>query len=383
MRNRIICAVGLLVAILGGAVRHAQTQQPLPGVVSRREIDPVLLTPPPIKAEPGFAATLVVPPGEMYDPLSVLPRSDGMLWINDDGGVAGDRGGYVWGVDRTGKVTRVIDASRMMPSTGFDVAPAGFGQWGGQILTLSTPTVARIGVQQSHIIERVDPRTRELSQTICTLPNHGAVNGGVPAAGIEARFGPPGSPFANRFFSITIRNNTIYQTTADGACKPFATFDGGPWGLAFSPDGSKMLVTVRRRTAGTTGSSSAKGTIVSVRPDGTIDSTPVFEHSDPTIFDVEVAPAKFGAYGGQLFFTDWGANMTEGSDKPPKWDGTLYRVSRDGKAHLVASGFSNPSGIAFVGNSIWVADVNRDGPFLAGQWVPDGFLVRIDIRKPQ
>ena len=30
-----------------------------------------------------------------------------------------------------------------------------------------------------------------------------------------------------------------------------------------------------------------------------------------------------------------------------------------------------------------VADVNRDGPFLNGQWVPDGFLVRIDIKKPQ
>ncbi len=36
-------------------------------------------------------------------------------------------------------------------------------------------------------------------------------------------------------------------------------------------------------------------------------------------------------------------------------------------AHLVESGFSNPAGIAFGDRSIWVADVNRDGPLLRGQ----------------
>jgi sugar lactone lactonase YvrE len=221
------------------------------------------------------------------------------------------------------------------------------------------------------------------------LPNHGTVNAGVPSGGIEARFGPLGSPFADRFFSITIRNNTIYQTTADGTCKAFATFDGGPWGLAFSRDGSRMLVVVRQGALGAPASPSAKARIVSVNADGVVDRTPVYEHSDNALFDVEVAPPNFGAYGGQMFFTDFGVDASEGPDKPPKWDGALYRVGPDGKAHLVASGFSNPSGIAFAGNSIWVSDINRDGPFFptgntsdpGNQWVPDGFLVRIDLQR--
>ncbi len=56
------------------------------------------------------------------------------------------------------------------------------------------------------------------------------------------------------------------------------------------------------------------------------------------------------------------------------------RISaRDGSAHLVASGFSNPAGIAFSGRSIYVADVNRDGPFWNGKWVAEGFVARIDL----
>ena len=40
--------------------------------------------------------------------------------------------------------------------------------------------------------------------------------------------------------------------------------------------------------------------------------------------------------------------------------GALYRVSPDDQAHLVASGFYRPRGIAFIGGSIWIADHNGD-----------------------
>ena len=119
--------------------------------------------------------------------------------------------------------------------------------------------------------------------------------------------------------------------------------------------------------------------IMSVGPDGTVDATPVFERPEPMIKRVDVAPAGFGAYGGQLFFTDWGPSFTEGTEAPPAWDGSLYRIDASGRAHLVAAGFSNPVGFAFSENSIWVADVNRDGPFLEGKWVPEGFVVRLDL----
>ncbi len=354
--------------------------QVAPGVATNAEVPPVMLTVPTIAAAPGVTATLVVPPGTMYDPLSVLPRPGRTLWINDDGGVSGPRGGYVWTVDRRGRTGVLIDANRMMPSTGMDIAPKGFGSWGGQLFTLSTVTVERIGVQKSHIIERVPPTGPTSSTTVCTLPDHGTVAGGAGAAGIEARFGPAGSPFANRFFSITIANNTIYQTTADGACRPFATFDGSPWGLAFTADGSRMLVTVRKGASGLGGRATA-GVVVAVRPDGAIDPQPVFAGASTGIFDVEVAPKSFPRFAGQIFYTDWGPFGPDDLTKPPAWDGALYRVGPDGQAHLVASGFSNPAGIAFADSSIWVADVNRDGPFYQRKWVADGFVVRLDVAR--
>lgn len=382
-RPRAIDVRAVAAACLVGVIGVGAAQQVNPGVARNDAVPAALFTRPIIKTMPGFTATVLVGPGAMYDPLFVHPRPDGSIWVNDDGGVSGERGGVVWSIDTRGRVVPLVDAARMMPATGIDVAPPTFGNWGGQIFMVATKVVARVGVQQSHIIARVEPKGRRPSVTVCTLPDHGEIAKGVAAAGVEARFGPPKTPFANRFFSITIANNTIYQTTADGSCTPFATFDGSPWGLAFAPDGSKMYVTVRQGTKGLSGRPSA-GVIQTVGPDGRIDPAPVFRHSTTAIFDVEVAPAGFGIYGGDLFFTDWGgAGGGGGEDGPPTWDGALYRVGRDGKPQLVASGFSNPAGIAFSGSSIWVADVNRDGPFYEKQWVADGFVVRIDLQKAQ
>jgi len=374
-------AAALACAAAPGTTTEPQSMDFVPGVAANRDVPSALLATPPVMAEAGFIASVVVPPGQLYDPLSVIPRGDGTLWVNDDGGVSGDRGGYVWAVEANGTVTTLVGPDRMMPSTGVDVAPAGFGAWGGQLLTLSTRTVSRVGVRQSHIIERVPPLGTDGSTTICSLPDAGSVGERVAGGGIEARFGPADSPFANRFFSIAIANNTIYQTTADGRCEPFATLASAPWGLAFTPDGSHMLVTVRRGAQGLSGGTNVTSTIVSVGPDGTIDATPVVEHTNSTIFDVEVAPLDFGDYGGEIFFTEWGGTGgAESENEAPEWDGALYRVGADGVVHLVASGFSNPAGIAFAGNAIWVADVNRDGPFFERAWVADGFLVRVDLR---
>lgn len=378
-----LAALLVTMAFATGGTQQQQSLDFVPGVLKSSDVPKVLLAPPPLKAEQGFAASIFVPPGRLFDPLSVIPRPDGTLWVNDDGDVAGMRGGDIWSVDAKGGVRHLIGPERLMPMTGFDVAPPGFGAWAGQIFTIATRTVARIGVRQAHIIDRVPVTGSAASTTVCSLPDAGKVGGGAGSAGVEARFGPPRSPFANKFFSIAIGNNTIYQTTPDGACRVFATFDSAPWGLAFTPDGTRMLVTLRKgaQGVGVGGAQATASQIVTVPPDGTVDPKPVFEHKDTTIFDVEVAPAGFGSYGGQLFFTQWGApGATEREDAPPVWDGALYRVSPDGKPHLVVSGLSNPAGIAFAGKSMFVADVNRDGPFYKRSWVPDGFIVRIDLR---
>lgn len=383
MRLTTITVVLLGIAASAGVARQASPPQfppaAIPDVAAKGEGGPALYETPRIHTAPGLSATVVVPPGTMYDPLYVIPRPDGSVWINDDGGVAGKRGGYVWLVDSKGRVSPLVDASRMLPATGFDIAPRSFGKLGGQLLTLSTPSAQRIATRQNHIIESVPPRGRELSKTLCTLPDHGTVHEGLAAGGVEARFGPDGSPFANRFFSVLHWNNTIYQTTADGKCTPFATFDGAPFAVAFTNDGSRMLVAKKPTATGTPAPPGARAWIVSVAPDGTIDKTPVFDDAATSIHDIEVAPRNFPRYGGDIFYTQWGASSSPGTSTPPQWDGELYRVPKDGKAELIASGFSNPAGIAFSRNAIWVADLSRDGPFLDFKWVADGFAVRIDV----
>ncbi|MEQ1897225.1 MAG: hypothetical protein ABL971_07545 [Vicinamibacterales bacterium] len=149
--------------------------------------------------------------------------------------------------------------------------------------------------------------------TICTLPTHGTSRNGLPGGGSEARFGPEGSGFANRFFSVTIFNDTIYQTTASGACTPFVTFpNGSPWTLAFTADGSRMLVNVRAGGQGGAGGPNARSQILAVAPDGTIDPNPVYVHPDAFMFDIAVAPQDFGAYAGQIFFTHRGPSDSRG-----------------------------------------------------------------------
>jgi sugar lactone lactonase YvrE len=368
------CAVALSVLI------HAQQTDVPAGVAKNEEAPPVAFERPPVTAD-GFRVTVLVPPGTMYDPGSVLPRPDGSVWVGDDGGVGGNRGGVIWSVDKNGKVTKLVDEYHAMPTIGVDLAPKGFGKWGGELMWVAAPTVVRSALSQPYIVQHVKPNSGELSQTVCTLPYHGTVTGGLPASGTDVRFGPAGTPFANRLFVVTTRNNTIYQVTPDGVCTPFVTVDSGPHGVAFPLDGSKMYVSMRRGTQGSTGRSRA-GTIVSVSPDGLIDGTPVFDRAESSMMKrVMVAPRNFGVYSGQIFFTDHGPSATEGPDKSVKWDGSLWRVGGDGIAHLVASGFSNPMGFAFAGQSIYVADINRDGPYFEGKWVADGFLVRLDLAK--
>ena len=207
------------------------------------------------------------------------------------------------------------------------------------------------------------------------------MNNGISGFGADARFGPQGSPFANRFFAATLYNNTIYQLKADGSCTPFVTFDGKPWGepggLAFSADGQRMFVTVTKGNS--LGSTKAEGAVLSVAADGMVDKEPVVEGLTRPMGMVR-APESFGAYAGQLFITDAGkmeipVPMTQALAA----DGKLYRATAEGKLHLVASGFINPTGVEFVNNTLWVSDINGD--FIAGKReLPDGFIAKIQAQ---
>jgi len=261
-----------------------------------------MLASPEIRTEGGFAARVLIAPGvsKMYDPLFMHDHA-GTVWINDDGGQEGDKGSQILAIDRNGQVSDVAALGRLLPAIGFDIAPASFMPYSGQIFTVSQGEIGCVGkgCDKGHIVQRIDPTTQREAETFCTLPPAGGADGkGIPSWGMEGRFGPEGSPFAGKFFAVTATNNTVYQVTSDGRCTPFVSFDaqkwgGKPFGLAFSLDGRHMLVSMLE----------GGGIIARVRADGTIEIEPLvrLHGKQLSLWGMEYAPAGFGDYGGQLF----------------------------------------------------------------------------------
>lgn len=336
-----------------------------------------LLAPPTIHGEAGFKAHLLVPPGQLYDPLFMIPRRNGMVWLNDDGGEEDESGSRILAVTREGKVSVVVGLGKLLPVTGVDLAPSGFGKYAGLLVTIAQPKVGAEGAVANHVIQTIDPQTGKAT-TICTLPASGTAGKGVSGFGVQAAFGPPNSPFANRYFAVTSLNQSIYEFTSAGECKPFADLSsyGATFGITFTPDGSTMLASVAGFVAGPPKAGS--GMIVRVSPTGQIDPHPYARGlTGPT--SMAFAPAGFGKYAGDLFVADAGdyqipVPMTQAL----KHDGIIYRVPADGSLHKVAAGFVNPIGVTFVDNhTLWITDINGD--FIAGKReLPDGFIAAIE-----
>ena len=337
-----------------------------------------LMAAPTIETEAGFQAEMFIPPGEFYDPLWPHPQGDA-VWLNDDGGEEGEKGSRIVSISKDGQISELVGLGRLLPTTGFGVAPESFGTTAGYIYAIAQAKVAAPGATANHVIQRVDPQTQDVAEIVCTLAETGKTNQGVSGFGVDARFGPSGSAFGDRFFAVTAFNNSIYQVTADGTCSPFVTFNGtitgAPMGLAFSSDGHWMLVTLKKGgileppTAGS-------GMIVRVSADGTVDEQPVVGGLAQPM-GITIAPDGFGSYGGQIFVSDV-ANiqapvpMTQALET----DGKVYRVTGDGKLHLVASGLMNPAGLLVIDGALWVTDINGD--FIAGKReLPDGFIVKL------
>ena len=337
-----------------------------------------LLAPPTIRAQAGFSVMVLVPPGEFYDPLFMVPRRDA-VWMNDDGKASDGHGSRLLSVSHDGKISVLLGADKLLPVTGFDLVTDNFGKYGGQIFSIAQATTGMRGALANHVVQRIDLRSHSTS-VFCTLPASGSAGKGIAGFGVDARFGPAGSAFAGRFFSITALNDTIYQTSPDGSCKPFADLSalGSPAGLTFSPNGSVMLVTVSPGEIVSSGKQ-PKGLIVSITPDGKIDPKPVVTGLT-TPLGLDEAPPGFGDFAGQIFVTDVGdIQVPVPQTQALKPDGKVYRVTKEGELKLVASGFINPAGVRFIGHHLWVTDINGD--FIAGgRELPDGFLVQIDAR---
>jgi len=334
-----------------------------------------ILAPPTIEADEGFEATLLVPPGELYDPLYMVPRGD-EIWMNDDGKAEEDHGGRILSLAQDGTPSVLFDADEILPAVGFAVAPEDFGPYGGQIFTLAQPTTGMVGGLANHVIQRIDPDSRETA-IFCTLPSSGEVGDGVAGFGTAIAFGPAGSGFAGKLFAITILNRTIYQVEPDGTCKPFADMSQtGINGLTFTTDGSAMLVTGTPSTA-IEPTEGAIGTIMRISPDGSVDPKPLVSGLTMPM-GLAIAPPDFGSYGGEVFVLDAGEfEVPVPQTQSSRFDGKLLRLTKQGELKPVASGFANPSGLLFNQGHLWVTDVNGD--FIGGgRELPDGFLVQID-----
>jgi hypothetical protein len=301
-----------------------------------------LLAAPTIKPEAGFRAKMLIQPGELYDPLFPVPQGATIL-MNDDGIATDGHGSRILAITLDGKISILVGAEKLTPIAALDVAPPGFGKFAGEVFTLAQPTTAMKGATVNHVIQRID-LTGSSVTIVCTLPTAGSVGNGVAGLGSDARFGPPGSGFANVFYSITVLNDMIYQTLPDGTCKPFVDLSklGAPQGMTFTTDGSAMLVKIAATEGFPSATTPAKGAIIRIMPDRKIDPKPVAAGLvGPS--GITVAPASLGDFAGQIFFTDVGdIEMPVPQTQPLKRDGKIFRVTPQGELKLVASGFINP-----------------------------------------
>ena len=376
--RKLLTLIPVCIAILAGLCMHGFAE------TEAQKVEARLLAPPVIKTEPGFTAKILVPPGQLYDPLFVFMHN-GATWLTDDGGEVDGTGSRIVSVNAKGKVTVIVPYTVTVPMIAGGFAPAGFGNLTGQIIMFSQPKTDFDGAFMNHVIQRLDPAKNYAPAIVCTLPKGGELNNGVPGAGVDARFGPPNTPFGDRFFAATLLNGVVYQMSRTGECSAFADLGkyGGPAGIAFTSDGKQMLVSTQASTKSGLSVSSLKpggGMILRVSPDGKVDDQPFAKGFDAPM-GLEVAPKSFGTYEGQVFVADMGpaVNIPVPMTQRLPADGKIYRVTSDGRSQLVASRFVNPAGIKFVGNKLWVTDIAGD--FIGGKReLPDGFIVEIEAK---
>lgn len=366
-----VAAIVMAVAIATGPDRH------------NKEFDRVisqLMAMTEITAADGFTAKVVVPPGQLYDPLSTVPYGDGYL-LNDDGGVEGEKGSRILRATMTGALDVVIGLDKLPPVTGFDVAPANFGDFGGHLFVLTQPRVGPLGIGVNHLVQRIEIGNGP-PEVVCELPALGPGPNQQASIGTQAVFGPPGSPFADRLFTVTLGNNTVYQTTADGACVPFVTFDptrqGQPFYVTFTPNGKTMLVSLGEPLLAVAGSSNNPGRIAQVGPDGKVADS-YFATGLGRPAGMAFAPDGFGDFAGDLFVNIVGSlEIPVPMTQQLKRDAKVIRITPDGRQHPVAAGFINPMDLKFIHGRLIVGDINGD--FIAGgREVPDGFIVEITV----
>jgi hypothetical protein len=166
------------------------------------------MTSPDLRAEEGFRAEVLVPPGELLDPISLISRGD-VVWLSDDRGQEAGEGGRIAALNASGRLSTVADTGLLMPPSAFDTAPGEFGAFAGRIFLVSQTRSAAFEALQDHINLRVDPTSPEPGETFCTLPTNASREGAIPGGEVDARFGPPAGPSSGRFFAAISADDAV------------------------------------------------------------------------------------------------------------------------------------------------------------------------------
>src|SRR5262245_59899327 len=90
-----------------------------------QRVEARLMAPPVIDSEPKFTAKMLVPPGQLYDPLFVFMHN-GATWLTDDGGEVDGTGSRIVSVDGKGKVRVIVPYTTTVPMIAGGFAPPGF-----------------------------------------------------------------------------------------------------------------------------------------------------------------------------------------------------------------------------------------------------------------
>jgi hypothetical protein len=204
--RKFLTLIPVCIAILAGLCIRGLAE------TEAQQVEARLLAPPVIKTEPGFRAKILVPPGQLYDPLFVFMHN-GAAWLTDDGGEVDGTGSRIVSVNGKGKVTVIVPYTLTVPMIAGGFAPSGFGKLTGQIIMFSQPKTDFDGAFMNHVIQQLDPAKNYAHTIVCTLPKAGELSNGVPGVGVDARFGPPNTPFRG---SVLRGDNAQRRSLPDG-----------------------------------------------------------------------------------------------------------------------------------------------------------------------
>lgn len=354
------------------------------GKYSQREIDrllDILFALPEVKTAPGISVEVLIPPGQIYDPLWMDYHDDGRIWVSDDGLEVGEKfGSMVISFDTDGSnIIWEMGPDQTSPSVDHALAPEGWGKYGGMILLTSQPSQGLEGFMKQHTVKAVMPRSKVPAEVVCTLPSNAH---GEASMSSEMRFGPGGSDFEGLWLVMN-GNRAIYHIGSDGVCEEFVSIpEDLPLAIGFSPDGSKMLLAVRVAERNRLNNSEPLSKIIFINRDGMIEDEGLLVPGVTLLHSFAYAPKEWGALAGQIFLTARGPSELQQMTRVVSSDGKVYRIDEDGQIQLVAEGFRNPVGILFHGKDLYISDVNAE--FMAiknGRELPDGIIWKLAVEQ--